>query len=287
MRAQRWIAKRILAHGRPHWASYAYAPGCSIKEAASLHCGCAWLIKLDVHRFFESISEIAAYRVFLGLGYQPLVAFELARICTRQSKWRAAHRHEQWRADRSFHAAIPAYKQHLIGHLPQGAPTSPMLSTLAMVALDEQVAAIAKRFDLFYTRYADDLCLSTPNSGFGRADAAKVIKEVYRVMARFGLSPNRIKTKVSPPGSRKIVLGLLVDGSEPRLTREFRANIRRHIHYLRRDDVGPVGHAAKRGFASVLGLRNHIEGLISYARQIDPEYANRRAQELAPVSWPF
>jgi RNA-directed DNA polymerase len=262
-------------------------PGASSREAASLHCGCAWLIKLDVRRFFESISEIAAYRVFLNLGYQPLVAFELARICTRQSKPRPAHRHKQWQADTSFREGIPAYRQALIGHLPQGAPTSPMLSTLAMVALDEEVAEIAKRFELLYSRYADDFCLSTPDAGFKREDAAKVIGEVYQAMARFGLSPNRIKTKVCPPGSRKIVLGLFVDGKVPRLTREFRANIRRHIHYLRREDVGPVRHAEKRGFTSVRGLRNHIEGLISYARQINPEYATQCERELALVSWPF
>src|SRR5205823_5981263 len=83
MQVQRWIAQRILALGRPHTASFAYAKGNSIKDAAALHCGCRWLIKLDVRRFFESISEIAVYHVFCRLGYQPLVAFELARICTR------------------------------------------------------------------------------------------------------------------------------------------------------------------------------------------------------------
>ena len=203
MRAQRWIAHRILAHGRPHWASYAYAPRSSIKEAASLHCGCVWLIKLNVHRFFKSISEIAAHRVFLDLGYQPLVAFEFARLCTRQSQAWPAHRHRQWRAGTSFHGAIPAYQQHLIGHLPQGAPTSPMLSTLAMVALDEKVAVIAKQYGLFYTRYADDICLSTPNIRFGRSDSAKVIAKIYKIMAQFGLSPTKSKLRYVHPEAEK------------------------------------------------------------------------------------
>lgn len=287
MRAQRWISKRILAHGRPHGASYAYAPGSSVKDAASLHCGCTWLIKLDVCRFFESISEIAAYSAFLKLGYQPLVAFELSRICTRQGNASPARGGKQWLANTRFRTGIPAYLQRYIGHIPQGAPTSPMLSNLAMFGFDQRVSRIARHYKLDYTRYADDLCLSTPNSGFGRAKAAQVIGEVYAAMGQFGLSPNRTKTKVSPPGSRKIVLGLLVDGEKPRLTREFRANLRRHVHYLLRDDVGPVQHARARGFTSVLGLRNHIEGLVSFARQIDGCYADKCARQLAAVRWPF
>ena len=72
-------------------------------------------------------------------------------------------------------------------------------------------------------------------------------------MGRVGLSPNVTKTRVLPPGARKVVLGLLVDGQEPHLTREFRARLRQHIYYLLHPDIGPVRHAAKRGFISVRG----------------------------------
>lgn len=238
MRTQRWIAKFILAHGRTHSASYAYAPGSSIVEAATLHCGCTWLIKLDARRFFESISEVAVYRAFRALGYQPLVSLELTRICTRLEKT-AFRWGKRWRDDSSKAHRIPAYQNFLMGHLPQGAPTSPMLSNLCMVEFDAKVEAIAVKHGLTYTRYADDLCLSTSNKKFGRASARQAISQVQAAMAQHGLSPNSSKTRVCPPGSRKIVLGLLVDGERPRLAREFRANLRRHIHYLTREDVGP------------------------------------------------
>ena len=74
---QRWINQRILSHAKPHQASTAFAEGCSIKRAAERHCCARWLIKLDVANFFESISEVRVYRVFVGLGYQPLVSLEL------------------------------------------------------------------------------------------------------------------------------------------------------------------------------------------------------------------
>lgn len=287
MRVQRWIAKFILAHGAPHSASHAYAPGSSILDAAAVHCGCAWLIKMDARRFFESVSEIVVYRSFRAMGYQPLISFELSRICTRldQAKW--AYRREKWLSDTRRSHRIPAYQSFLMGHLAQGAPSSPMLSNLCMVKFDTEVEKIALNYRLTYTRYADDISLSTPDKSFGRSLARTVIGEVYAAMIRHGLSPNSTKTKVCPPGSRKVVLGLLVDRNLPHLTREFRSNLRRHIHYLLHPEVGPSKHAAARGFESLRGMRNHIEGLVSFARQVDPGYAAKCDETLSKVAWPL
>jgi hypothetical protein len=135
-----------------------------------------------------------------------------------------------------------------------------MLSNLCMVEFDVEVEKIAIKHRLTYTRYADDLCLSTPDKGFGRPLASSVIRDVHAAMARHGLSPNSTKTKVCSPGSRKVVLGLLVDGNRPRLTREFRANLRRHIHYLLRAGVGPSKHASATGFESLRGMRKSHRG---------------------------
>jgi RNA-directed DNA polymerase len=283
MRTQRWIAGRILARGRPHWASYAYAPGSEIRQAAALHCRCAWLIKLDVQRFFESVSEIAAYRVFIGLGYRPLIAFEMARICTRTV---GATRRRRWWSNPRRYRSILAYQHPRLGHLPQGAPTSPMLSNLAMVAFDQEVAALARRQGLVYSRYADDLSLSTTERAFTRERAARVIGEIYRLMGGYGLSPNRTKTKVIPPGARKTVLGLLVDGDKPRLSREFRSMVRQHLYYLTHPAVGPVRHAQRREFASVYGLKNHVIGLVRFAHSIDPGFASNCKLKLSRVVWP-
>jgi hypothetical protein len=161
-----------------------------------------------------------------------------------------------------------------------------MLANLAMVAFDEQLSVLAARHGLTYTRYADDIALSTRRQDFNRDIAARLIGQVYALMGKHGLSPNSTKTQVVPPGGRKVLLGLLVDGEVPRLTREFKSALRMHLHFLRHPEVGPAAHAARRGFAAVAGLRNHIEGLLSFARQIEPEYAKARNEELAAVHWP-
>lgn len=284
---QRWISEYVLSRGRTHSASTAYSKGSRLIAAAEPHCGCRWLIKLDVKNFFESISEISAYRAFRLLGYQPLVAFELSRLSTRLGSNTVLKRRKRWCKDNfTEHQVIQAYKHGRIGHLPQGAPTSPMLANLAMVAFDEQLSVLAARHGLTYTRYADDIALSTRQQDFNRTMAAKLIGQVYALMGKHGLSPNSTKTRVVPPAGRKVVLGLLVDGEVPRLTREFKSALRMHLHFLRHPEVGPARHASRRGFAAVAGLRNHIEGLLSFARQIEPEYAQARNMELAAVQWP-
>jgi RNA-directed DNA polymerase len=172
-----------------------------------------------------------------------------------------------------------------MGHLPQGAPTSPKLANLALSGFDEEVAAIAKRHDLAYTRYADDLAFSSANRSLARHLVGKIISDVYAAMRRVGLSPNTSKVHISPPGARKILLGLLVDGRSPRLPRDFKAMMRQHLYYLQ--TYGPVEHARRRKFAAVAGLRHHIEGLLAFARDIDPEYADSYKKELASITWPL
>ena len=104
-------------------------------------------------------------------------------------------------------------------------------------------------------------------------------------MVRHGLSPNRAKTKIVTAGSRKIVLGLLVDGELPRLSREFKSNLRMHLYYLNHPMIGPRGHAESRGFESIIGLRAHVRGLIAHAQLVEPEYASARLEEFNNIAW--
>lgn len=286
MRVQRWVNQNILALGHVHEASVAFRVNDNIVEAAKNHCGCKWLIKIDILNFFESVSERSVFHVFATLGYQPLVAFELARICTRRGEASWARRGARWSYPFGREQVINAYYSPLLGHLPQGAPTSPMLANLAMTGFDEAISEIAARHELRYTRYADDLTLSANRDDFSRDDANAIVGEVYEQLAVWGFRPNLSKTSIVPPGARKVVLGLLVDGPSPRLTKEFRAKLRKHFHYLTHASHGPVKHAAILKFTSVYGLRNHVSGLIAYAQQVDPKFASRAWATFNKIAWP-
>jgi RNA-directed DNA polymerase len=104
-----------------------------------------------------------------------------------------------------------------MGHLPQGAPTSPRIANLVARELDAALMVVAESHGLTYTRYADDLTFSTHQHNLNRSAVRDVIGKVCSAIAANGFTPNTAKTTVSPPGTRKIVLGLLVDRDKPRL----------------------------------------------------------------------
>ena len=286
MALQRWINSEILQKLKPHSSSTAFSPGSDIVKAARQHCQCRWLIKMDVVNFFESISEQQVFHVFSSVGYQPLVAFQLARLCTRRGQHSWSRRAPRWRSNPNKSGAIPSYYSHRLGHLPQGAPTSPLLSNLVMRQFDKRMSKLALNRGLVYSRYADDLALSSDDEGFSRASALSVISTVKSILREHGFRAHHTKTKIIPPGSRRIVLGLLVDGDEPRLTKAYRRNLNQHLYFMSIDSVGPVAHAEHKNFTSVYGLRNHVEGLIAHAAQVDAPYAKLAWDKFNAVKWP-
>lgn len=282
---QRWIHQHILSLVPLHRSSYAFVKGKSITDCAAQHCGAKWLIKLDITNFFESISEIQVFHVFKSLGYQSLISFELARLCTIATPSQSPRRYRNnWHVIRKYQA-ISEYDQSLLGYLPQGAPSSPSLSNLVMRHCDIELANVAKRFGLKYTRYSDDITLSTCSSLFSRKDAKTVVHEINKVLSRQGYLPNFKKSRIVPVGAKKIVLGLNVDGTTPRLQKEYKDKIRQHLYYLKK--VGPAEHILVRGFDSIWGFKSHLRGMIDYANMVEPEYASKMLIEFNEVEWPF
>lgn len=278
----RWIVRNVLRKLEPHAASGAYTPGSSPIKVAESHCGCRWLIKLDVRRFFESVSEIQVFRVFRSVGYEPLIAFELARLCTRvhNSLKNRRYRLPQWHARARPGSQIFNYSiGGGLGHLPQGAPTSPMLANLAMRAFDAEVERYVISVGLKYSRYADDLIFSTASPAFTRGSVGIVVRKVHELMLKFGLRPHTGKVVVAPPGARKIVLGLLVDRDKPRLRREMKKSLLLELYAC--EKFGPTAHAAARKWSSVLALRAHLDGLVAYAYAVEPEFADPLKTRLA------
>ncbi|WP_269149881.1 reverse transcriptase family protein [Xanthobacter oligotrophicus] len=277
MRVQRWIAQNVLNAEKPHPRSYAFAPHRSLVQAAERHAGCRWLIKMDLQDFFESIDERQVYLVFRSLGYSSLLSFEMARLCTRLPGAYIAE-------PQNFEAPSTWYRSRGAGHLPQGAPSSPMLANLVVRALDRRLENVGLKSGWVYSRYADDLAFSTKDHT-GRGAAIALVKRVEREVRDFGLRENPAKTTVTPPGNRKVLLGLLVDRDQPRLTKKYRNNIETHIFALRHPKLGAKAHCAARGFRSVTGLKRHVAGLIAFAHAADKPYAARLYEDFNKIDW--
>lgn len=285
MHVQRWLNEYVLKRIPVHPASHAFTAGSSIKKCALKHCGARWLIKLDITDFFESVSEIQVFRLFKEFGYQPLTSFELGRLCTAPTSWRSPRiLYRQWHAWQR-NEIIPEYDEKLLGYLPQGAATSPLISNLVMRECDEKLSLIAKKYALTYTRYSDDLSFSTRSKAFNRGNAKDVVFEVYKVLSEAGYRPQYRKTKIIPPNSKKIILGLNVDGAEPRLQKEYKDKIRQHLYYI--EKLGVSEHVTNRGFDSIWGFKSHLKGMIDYANMIEPSYSKRCLQRFLAIDWPI
>jgi len=282
MRTQRWINQNILLKTKVHTCSKAYRPKCSPIKNAEVHCGARWLIKLDIVSFFESIDERQIYKVFRGLGYRALLAFELARLTTRDVEHMQNGQDVQW-INSKLANGIP-YPPVRVGTLPQGAPTSPGLANSVCYQMDVDLFAVAQTHGATYTRYADDIVISGC-SDFSRQEATKILKQCLAVLRKHNFKRNDQKTHIVPPGSRKIVTGLLVHGSRPSLNRDFRERIEMHLYYAKR--FGVAEHCQRRRFFSIIGFHDHLRGLITYAHQVDPSLGKKYEQEFSSLQWPM
>ncbi len=277
---QSWIHKHILLHASASSQSFAYVRGGSVSYCAVPHSECRWLVKLDIRGFFSSIHERHVYAVFRSLGYGALISFEMARICTRIP----TGRRRDFRGRKRY--SITAYSNgpsHL-GSLPMGAPSSPLLSDLYMQKFDFEMLQVSDAAGLVYTRYADDLFFSSGSVDFNRAIAMSHVARSRAMLRSLGLALNEQKITICPPGARKIVLGLIVNESSPRLSSEFKKRMRQHYYFLKK--FGPKGHADRRRFRSSLALERHLRGLIAFAGQIEPVYAETLLESHQSVDWP-
>lgn len=275
LQVQRWTHDHILCSFTTlknlSYHATAYTPGSSHIKNATRHLWAVWIVKLDITRFFESISERQVYRVFRGLGYRALVAFCLARVCTRvlppAVDQRLKRRTKRWQPgkQRKF------LWTRVVGHLPQGAPTSPMLANLVCIALDDEVQKIAVREGLTYTRYADDMTFS--GEIVNRSAAARIAREISAVLGCYGFSINVQKTTIAKNGGRKIVTGLSVVGENIRLPRAYKDEIRQELFYLKK--YGIQSHCLRTGQKNHLSYLRRLAGRIRYAISVEPAIGKR------------
>ena len=95
----------------------------SIVESATQHKKRAsWILNVDIENFFPSINFGRIRGLFIAMGIGPKAAAVWAHLVT------------------------------CLGELPQGAPTSPVLSNMIAKQLDSRLIELARRFHLTYTR---------------------------------------------------------------------------------------------------------------------------------------
>jgi RNA-directed DNA polymerase len=174
------------------------------------------------------------------------------------------------------------YASPYVGSLPQGAPSSPALSNLVCRDLDAAMTALALDWGARYSRYADDLCFSFPDSlSVQRGRLYHFKRQVSELLWHFGFQENRRKTQIVPPGARKVVTGLVVNGVAPNVPREIRDMVRQHLYYCGK--YGIESHAGHRKFKSSDGFKAYLWGLIRYVESINSAMGARFRQQFELV----
>jgi len=275
---QSWIARNILSCANVHDSAKAYKAGESIVDNALPHCGAEWLLKLDICDFFNHCSERQVYYVYKRMNYPSLLSLELARLCTKVDVGRPGRRWSN--TDKSY--SVEEYKSFRVGSLPQGAPTSPALSNLIFERLDEILFALSLGNSGCYTRYADDLTFSF--NGSSRSKILEFKRKVSNELKKSGFEINIKKTRIIPPGARKVVTGLNVNGSCPALTRELRDKIKADLYYCKK--YGVVNHCEKNKYKSILGFSNHMSGMISFVYSVNPSLAAKYKEQYDELNLP-
>ena len=229
-----------------HTTAFAYVRGRSTIDSVKRHQAnnSRWFLKLDAKGFFPSTTEeflmdmlcrLHPFNAFVeyDFGYKDVLRKSLS-LC------------------------------FLNGGLPQGTPTSPMLTNMMMIPIDHAISKMCHEYTphLCYTRYADDMLISS-QFNFHWTDVQNKIVAIFKEFgAPFTL--NSEKTRYGSSAGRNWNLGVM----------------------LNKDNQITIGHAKKKIFKAMIfqfmsddakGVAwelddvQHFLGLASYYRMVEKD----------------
>lgn len=232
-----------------HTAAFAYVHGRSTIDSVKRHQQnkSRWFLKTDMRHFFPSTSPEFLMRM-LCMTF-PFCEFIHYDIGCRELLEKALS------------------LCFLNGGLPQGTPTSPMLTNAMMVPIDHAISKMCHDYQphLCYTRYADDILISSEYSFKWTDVQSKLIAILKEFEAPFSLHPD--KTRYGSNSGRNFNLGLMLN-AENKITigHEKKKVFKAMVFQFMTDDA--------KGTAWALEDVQHFLGLVSYYRMVEKESIN-------------
>ncbi len=199
---------------------HSFIPNRSILTNAKTHLRREWVLNLDLKDFFPSITFPRVIGLFKKKPYEipPPAATILAQICCFEDK------------------------------LPQGAPTSPIVSNMICAKLDNELNRLARKNKCKYSRYVDDITFSTNTYDFPSTLAKinsqgqiEVGDELKSIIQANWFEINTDKVRLRRKNLRQEVTGLTVndftDSKRPNVRRQYVRQIRAMLHAWERDGL--------------------------------------------------
>ena len=199
----------------PHHRATGFIIGKSIIDNAKLHVGKNYVYNIDLKDFFPSITynkiKWQLHQAPFSLdktknSAQENLAFIITKLCTQQ---------------------IKDNEGKSIDVLPQGAPTSPILSNIICQTLDRRLHGLAKKYNVNYSRYADDITFSSDHSVYSKD--SEFIVEMNRIITDQKLTVNKDKVRLQRKDYRQEVTGITVN-QKPNVGRKYVKTIRAILH---------------------------------------------------------
>jgi RNA-directed DNA polymerase len=233
---QRLLLKHELANLPMHEAAMAYRKGVSTKHHAEQHASSRYLLKLDFRDFFLSLHDSALdYRLEQDTRFSHAERWMICNILCRR---------------------VP---KTTIQRLSIGAPSSPFISNYLLHEFDTKLTAVCSSFGVRYTRYADDLALSTSIPHV--LDLVKdEVQRILQELAYLGLSLNAEKTvNVSKKRKRTLVGLTLSNDGDVSVGREEKRRLRAMFHAFSKGEL-PSAEIGR------------LRGKLAYLYGVDPEF---------------
>ncbi|MDL0441898.1 trypsin-like peptidase domain-containing protein [Stutzerimonas frequens] len=246
---------------KPRSCAKAFIRGRSLYDNASSHTRKSFVFNVDLKDFFTSISFARVRGLLIAQPYKlnPATASVIAHMCT------------------------------VNGFLPQGAPTSPILSNMICSSLDRQLSVLAKTHRAAYTRYADDITFSfycpakhlpkeivvlQRNIDQLNHYGSEVGRELQEIVSANGFTVNVKKVRLQSKHERQVVTGLTVN-KIVNVDRRYIRKTSAMIHCIERlgiDEAREINKAKNpskedTGEAS-FELEPHIQGRLLFIKQI-------------------
>lgn len=230
---QKTIYERMLMSVNIHPAATGFRHSVSILQNVNIHLGKSQVLKVDITNFFGSIKKPRVIKAFEKLGYSTSVSQVLAEVCTLDNK------------------------------LPQGAPTSPILSNIIAFEIDTKLTAFSQKNGLSYTRYADDLTFSGEDFNFNTT-----LDYIDNVLFKERFIIQKKKTRFLSEKKRKIVTGISISsGKKMTIPKSTKRELRKNIHYIL--TKGLTEHKRFIGSTDPAYLKRII-GQLSFWHMVEP-----------------
>ena len=245
-----------------------FVEGRSVVDNAIRHIGQNYVFNIDLENFFPSIEQPRVWKRFQlkPFNFNQPIASMLAGLCCVRNK----------NEDGSVKYIIP-----------QGAPTSPLITNAICDKLDRRLCGLARRFNLHYSRYADDISFSSMRNVF--KEDGEFRKELRRIIEGQSFTINESKTRLQKVGERQEVTGLTVC-TKVNTSTAYVAEIRNLLHiwekygYIEAFKRFYPKYKESKGLAKKGEplLENVLYGKLQYLKMVkgykDPVYAALQAR---------